>query len=159
MYTHAHAHAHTECPLFYEDPLGAEKTCCLLSHLLCCLHKCFLHNQAAPTTSFLTRERFDTLMPPLVHQVRKLQLLNCFKIQHSCVCQVSCPVSYSSSVFMYMYIQCNWDCIKCLLPIQSVCIYKKRALSLCKYTRAHARMCQWLLHPSPSLSLSHLQGE
>ena len=64
-----YTHAHTDNPLYHEDLLKAEKTCCLLTHLLCCLHKCFLYCQAAPT-SFLTKERFDTLMPPLVHQVR-----------------------------------------------------------------------------------------
>ena len=58
--------------LFVGDPLRADKLCSLLSHLLHCLHKCFLHCQTAPTSSsssFLTRERFDTLMPPLVNQV------------------------------------------------------------------------------------------
>lgn len=68
-HTYTPTHPHTDSSLYHKDPLKAEKTCCLLTHLLCSLHKCFLYSQAAPT-SFLTRERFDTLMPPLVHQVR-----------------------------------------------------------------------------------------
>ena len=65
-----------ECSLFQDDSLAAEKTSCLLSHLLSCLHKCFLHSQAS-SSSFLTRERFNTLMQPLVQQVSFMKTTFC----------------------------------------------------------------------------------
>jgi U3 small nucleolar RNA-associated protein 10 len=84
-------------PLFQKDPLRAEKTCCLLSHLLCCLHKCFLHNQTSPTSSFLTRDRFDTLMPPLVHQVSNMtggeEAFQCRVESHLCPCVAQLAVA------------------------------------------------------------------
>jgi U3 small nucleolar RNA-associated protein 10 len=60
----------TESPVFQGDPLVADKTDVLLTHLLSCLHKIFLHCPASPSSSsFITKERFDTLLTPLVHQI------------------------------------------------------------------------------------------
>ena len=59
----------SESPLFSGDPDAEERTSLLLGHLLQCLHKCFLHGRSAPTSSFVTPEIFNSLMPPLVQQV------------------------------------------------------------------------------------------
>ena len=72
--THTHTdYTHPEEGVFDGDPLWEEKTSCLLSHLLRCLQRILLHCGAGPAHSFLTRERFDTLMLPLVHQVGRLE--------------------------------------------------------------------------------------
>jgi len=45
--------------------LAEEQSCLLLCHILQCLTKCFLYDK----TQFLTKERFDSLLQPLVDQV------------------------------------------------------------------------------------------
>ena len=46
------------------DPIT--KSCVLLGHILQCLIKCFMYDRGG---NFLTKERFDALMQPLVNQV------------------------------------------------------------------------------------------
>ena len=43
----------------------ASKGCCLLTHVIGTLHKCFLYDRG----SFVTKERFETLLLPLTNQV------------------------------------------------------------------------------------------
>ena len=46
--------------------LAIRHSCLLLRYILQCLTKCFLYDR----TGFLTKERFHSLMQPLVDQVR-----------------------------------------------------------------------------------------
>ena len=48
-------------------PFAEEQSCLLLRYMLQCLTKCFLYDKA----HFLTKERFDSIMPALVDQVRQ----------------------------------------------------------------------------------------
>ena len=53
---------------FFQDEDGnavSDKGCLLLVYLLQCLRKCFLYDKG----SFLSKERFETLLKPLVNQV------------------------------------------------------------------------------------------
>lgn len=45
-----------------------DKSCLLLEFILQCLSKCFLYDKGG---NFLTKERFDTLVQPLVDQVKQ----------------------------------------------------------------------------------------
>jgi hypothetical protein len=47
--------------------VSTEQSCLILQYILQCLTKCFLYDK----TGFLTRERFDSLLLPLVGQVRQ----------------------------------------------------------------------------------------
>jgi len=50
---------------FFQDEDSSQKGCLLLGYLLQCLRKCFLYDKG----SFLSKERFETLLKPLVDQV------------------------------------------------------------------------------------------
>ncbi|KAL5015995.1 hypothetical protein ScPMuIL_005584 [Solemya velum] len=54
---------------FGSSNAGKQKTCCLLNYILDCLYKCFLHD----TERFVGKERFDSLMQPLVDQLENMQ--------------------------------------------------------------------------------------
>ena len=49
------------------DDLALDQSCLLLHYILQCLTKCFIYDK----TGFLTKERFETILRPLVDQVRK----------------------------------------------------------------------------------------
>ena len=48
-----------------DDDEKAPKGCCLLNYVIGTLHKCFLYDRS----SFVTKERFEILLLPLVNQV------------------------------------------------------------------------------------------
>ena len=48
-----------------DKELAVEQSCLLLGYILQCLTKCFLYDKI----KFLNRERFDSLLQPLVDQV------------------------------------------------------------------------------------------
>ena len=54
-----------------DKELAVSHCCLLLDCVLQCLSKCFLYDR----TEFMTRERFDAILQPLVNQVSCLVLL------------------------------------------------------------------------------------
>ncbi len=48
-----------------DESVSVDKSCLLLRYILQTLTKCFLYDKSG----FLTKERFDTLLQPLVDQV------------------------------------------------------------------------------------------
>ncbi|KAL3869078.1 hypothetical protein ACJMK2_041804 [Sinanodonta woodiana] len=54
---------------FPEDRKKRKKSCQLLMYIFDCLHKCFLYD----TEGFVNKERFDSLMQPLVDQIENEQ--------------------------------------------------------------------------------------
>ncbi|KAK3612581.1 hypothetical protein CHS0354_042081 [Potamilus streckersoni] len=54
---------------FPEDRKKRKKSCQLLLYILDCLHKCFLYD----TEGFVSKERFDSIMQPLVDQIENEQ--------------------------------------------------------------------------------------
>lgn len=67
----------SDSPLFdSDDDDGEEKSCLLLQYVLDCLQKIFLYD----TQRFLSRERADALMSPLVDQVRRRNIVRADKL-------------------------------------------------------------------------------
>lgn len=64
---------HAESLLFESEDDGEEKSCLLLQYVLDCLHKTFLYD----SQRFLSRERGDALLSPLVDQVRCRHFRGC----------------------------------------------------------------------------------
>lgn len=62
-----------ESLLFDSEDDGEEKSCLLLQYVLDCLHKTFLYD----SQRFLSRERGDALLSPLVDQVRCRHFRGC----------------------------------------------------------------------------------
>ena len=58
------------------------KGCLLLEFILQCLSKCFLYDKGG---NFLTKERFDTLMQPLVDQVNQCSIERVYTCMHPTV--------------------------------------------------------------------------
>lgn len=52
----------------FDSEHGVEKSCLLLQNVLDCLCKIFLYD----TQRFLSRERADALLPPLIDQVGRV---------------------------------------------------------------------------------------
>ena len=48
------------------ESVSSDKSCLLLSYILQCLGKVFLYDKS----TFLTKERFETLLQPLIDQVQ-----------------------------------------------------------------------------------------
>ena len=55
--------------------VAIEQSCLIVQYILQCLTKCFLYDK----TGFLSKERFDSLLQPLVGQVRPIATVNYIK--------------------------------------------------------------------------------
>lgn len=70
-----------------DDDEKAPKGCCLLNYVIGTLHKCFLYDRS----SFVTKERFEILLLPLVNQVLDVCVCACVR---ALKCDENCLVLY-----------------------------------------------------------------